>query len=33
MEGLDLCFEIVSRVGAGYAYSEAVSRNFLYIYF
>jgi calcium/calmodulin-dependent serine protein kinase len=29
MDGNDLCFEIVSRVGAGFAYSEAVASHYM----
>lgn len=29
MDGMDLCFEIVSRVTAGFAYSEAVASHYM----
>ena len=34
MDGADLCNEIVSRVGAGFVYSEAVARlvNLVFMY-
>src|SRR3989442_192034 len=29
MDGMDICFEIVSRVSAGFAYSEAVVSHYM----
>jgi serine/threonine protein kinase len=29
MDGMDICFEIVSRVSAGFAYSEAVASHYM----
>jgi calcium/calmodulin-dependent serine protein kinase len=29
MDGMDLCFEIVARVNAGFAYSEAVASHYM----
>ena len=29
MDGMDLCFEIVSRVNAGFTYSEAVASHYM----
>lgn len=29
MDGMDICYEIVSRVSAGFAYSEAVASHYM----
>jgi len=29
MDGMDICFEIVSRVNAGFAYSETVASHYM----